>query len=183
MKNKHCFLACSLTWSLSHAQLALIQPRPTCLRILPPSVESLPKISSTLSLTDIATSHSDEGTPSIEVPYYVCSSEMLRTEDNYDMETIINEEIVKAQNQCANHINYRTPATTSGSWSSVWARIKWEGLLAQSMEGYSGMRSSEALLLWCEVSLTPRSLASATKEVAKAAGRWTEKHIAPQAYN
>ena len=33
------------------------------------------------------------------------------------------------------------------------------------------MRSSEALLLWCEVSLTPRSLASATKEVAKAAGR------------
>ena len=34
---------------------------------------------------------------------------MLRTEDNYDMETIINEEIVKAQNQCANHINYRSP--------------------------------------------------------------------------
>ena len=35
----------------------------------------------------------------------------------------------------------------------------------------TGMRSSEALLLWGEVSLTPRSLASATKEVAKAAGR------------
>ena len=34
---------------------------------------------------------------------------MLRTEDNYDMETIITEEIVKAQNQCANHINYRSP--------------------------------------------------------------------------
>ena len=34
---------------------------------------------------------------------------MLRTEDNYDMETIINEEIVKTQNQCANHINYRSP--------------------------------------------------------------------------
>ena len=40
-----------------------------------------------------------------------------------------------------------------------------------SREGYTGMRSSEALLLWCEVSLTPHSLASATKEVAKAAGR------------
>ena len=30
---------------------------------------------------------------------------------------------------------------------------------------------SEALLLWCEVSLIPCSQASATKEVAKAAGR------------
>ena len=109
MKNKHCFLACSLTWSLSHAQLALIQPRPTCLRILPPLVKKPSQNIITLPLTDIATSHSDEGTPSIEVPYYVCSSEMLRTEDNYDMETIINEEIVKTQNQCANHINYRSP--------------------------------------------------------------------------
>jgi hypothetical protein len=34
---------------------------------------------------------------------------MLRTEDNYDMETIINEEIVKTQNQYADHINDRNP--------------------------------------------------------------------------
>lgn len=117
MKDKHCFLDYSLTWSLSHAQLALIQPRPTCLRILPPSVEKPFKISSTLSLTDIATSHSDEGTPSIEVPYYVCSSEMLRTEDNYDMETIINEEIVKNKTNVLTISITGAPVTTRQRWS------------------------------------------------------------------
>ena len=96
---------------------------------------------------------------------------MLRTEDNYDMETIINEEIVKTQNQCANHINYRSPCHHKTEVELWLSQEKMGKSIDWSRAGYSGMRSSEALLLWCEVSSTPRSLASATKEVAKAAGR------------
>ena len=170
MKNTVSWLVLLLGHCPMLSQLSS-SPGPLASEYCLPKQKSLPKISSTLSLTDIATSHSDEGTPSIEVPYYVCSSEMLRTEDNYDMETIITEEIVKTQNQCANHINYRSPSHHKTEVELWLSQEKMGKSIDWSREGYTGMRSSEALLLWCEVSLTPRSLASATKEVAKAAGR------------
>ena len=96
---------------------------------------------------------------------------MLRTEDNYDMETIINEEIVKAQNQCANHINYRSPCHHKREVELWLSQGKMERAPGLEQGRIQWNEESEALLLWCEVSLTPRSLASATKEVAKAAGR------------
>ena len=95
---------------------------------------------------------------------------MLRTEDNYDMETIITEEIVKTQNKCATHINFRSPCHYKTEVELWLSEEKWVGQWIRAGKD-TGVRSSEALLLWCEVSLTPHSLASATKEVAKAAGR------------
>ena len=96
---------------------------------------------------------------------------MLRTEDNYDTEIILNEEVVQTPNQQANHINY---------WSSYHRMRKVELWLSQdktvsdpgSEQGkihWTGC--SEAVLPCGELSLTLGSQASAIKEVAKTARR------------
>jgi hypothetical protein len=84
----HCFLACSLVWSLSHAQLisSLTLPRSPCLGRLPPSVEVASIIShqSTQPLTDTLTSHSEGAHPQLRFPQMNRCSEMLKTEADYD---------------------------------------------------------------------------------------------------
>ena len=96
---------------------------------------------------------------------------MLRTEDNYDTEIILNEDVVQTPNQHANHINY---------WRSYHRMRELELWLSQdktvsdpgSEQGkihWTG--SSEAVLPCGELSLTLCSQASAIKEVAKTARR------------
>ena len=55
---------------------------------------------------------------------------MLRTEDNYDMETIINEEIVKNKTNVLTISITGAPVTTRERWSCGLARKKSGGHLA-----------------------------------------------------
>ena len=76
--DKHCLLAWYPTWSVSHAQVVLSSAQAHLLmNIVTLSARAFPHQSSTLSSTDIATSHSDESTPSTDASSDDCNFEML----------------------------------------------------------------------------------------------------------
>lgn len=80
--DKHCFLACSLAWSLSHAQLALLSTTGLLAQgKLPPSLEEPSHINhqSIQSPTEmaIATSHSDGACPLLRLPQMTGGSELV----------------------------------------------------------------------------------------------------------